>query len=181
MRQIAPIIDFLSPSFTFQQLEQEKHRLRLQIEVMEDEYEQRIADLRSDLAAMKTREGAPAILTSCKNCKEITRKMNFHSMSSASKQISLSAFKPHVESAATTDSLAEAESRSREKDRERAHLVGQLGEQNQRLTGELEAAARREEELARQLEELRAQFQDKRETMRDHVMHLETLKDEVGR
>ena len=40
----------------FQQLEQEKHRLRLQIEVMEDEYEQRIADLRSDLAAMKTRD-----------------------------------------------------------------------------------------------------------------------------
>ena len=72
------------------------------------------------------------------------------------------------------------EARSREKDRERAHLVGQLGEQNQRLTGELEAAARREEELARQREELRAQFQDKRETMRDHVMHLETLKDEVG-
>ena len=42
--------------FLFQQLEQEKHRLRLQIEVMEDEYEQRIADLRSDLAAMKTRD-----------------------------------------------------------------------------------------------------------------------------
>ena len=76
-------------------------------------------------------------------------------------------------------SLSEAESRAREKDRERAHLVGQLGEQNQRLTGELEAASRREEELTRQVEELRAQFQDKRETMRDHVMHLETLKDEV--
>ena len=29
----------------------------MQIEVMEDEYEQRIADLRSDLAAMKTRDG----------------------------------------------------------------------------------------------------------------------------
>ena len=78
-----------------------------------------------------------------------------------------------------TISLAEAESRAREKDRERAHLVGQLGEQNQRLTGEMEAASRREEELTRQLEELRVQFQDKRETMRDHVMHLETLKDEV--
>ena len=77
-------------------------------------------------------------------------------------------------------SLSEAESRAREKDRERAHLVGQLGEQNQRLTGELEAASRREEELTRQVEELRAQFQDKRETMRDHVMHLETLKDEVS-
>ena len=75
--------------------------------------------------------------------------------------------------------MSEAESRAREKDRERAHLVGQLGEQNQRLTGELEAASRREEELTRQVEELRAQFQDKRETMRDHVMHLETLKDEV--
>ena len=73
--------------------------------------------------------------------------------------------------------MAEAESRAREKDRERAHLLGQLGEQNQRLTGELEAATRREEELTRQLEELRVQFQDKRETMRDHVMHLETLKD----
>ena len=78
-------------------------------------------------------------------------------------------------------SLSEAESRAREKDRERAHLVGQLGEQNQRLTGELEAASRREEELTRQVEELRAQFQDKRETMRDHVMHLETLKDEVSK
>ena len=85
-----------------------------------------------------------------------------------------------VESTSNTPiSLAEAESRAREKDRERAHLVGQLGEQNQRLTGELESASRREEELTRQLEELRVQFQDKRETMRDHVMHLETLKDEV--
>ena len=64
------IIDFLSPPFTFQQLEQEKHRLRLQIEVMEDEYEQRIADLRSDLAAMRTREATPAIQPSLKHCRE---------------------------------------------------------------------------------------------------------------
>ena len=57
MAPFVPIIFFISsPPSLFQQLEQEKHRLRLQIEVMEDEYEQRIADLRSDLAAMKTRD-----------------------------------------------------------------------------------------------------------------------------
>ena len=76
--------------------------------------------------------------------------------------------------------LQQTETNNRQAEREKSLLITQLSEQNQRLTGELEAAARREEELARQREELRAQFQDKRETMRDHVMHLETLKDEVG-
>ncbi len=114
----------------FQQLEQEKHRLRLQIEVMEEEYEQRVADLRSDLSQVRA-------------------------------------------------TLAETESAAREKDRERSALVATLGEQNQRLTGGMEAAARREEELQRRIDDLRAQFVAKRETMRDHVVHLETLKEEV--
>ena len=39
----------------FQQLEQEKHQLRNQIEVMEDEYEQRISDLQTDLNTIKQR------------------------------------------------------------------------------------------------------------------------------
>ena len=34
----------------FQQLEQEKHRLRCELEVMEEEYEQRITELQSDLS-----------------------------------------------------------------------------------------------------------------------------------
>ena len=38
--------------FFFQQLEQEKHRLRCELEVMEDEYEQRITELQSDLSGI---------------------------------------------------------------------------------------------------------------------------------
>ena len=143
---------------------------------MEDEYEQRIADLRSDLAAMKTRDSIQP--NSGQLQPRWLQRMTIFSFVLKCKPVYCNNF---VESTSNTPtSLAEAESRAREKDRERAHLVGQLGEQNQRLTGELEAAARREEELTRQLEELRVQFQDKRETMRDHVMHLETLKDEVA-
>ena len=156
--------------FLFQQLEQEKHRLRLQIEVMEDEYEQRIADLRSDLAAMKTRDSIQQ-----NPCIHLCIVSHFEIQNLLDILLNRSPTDPPF------FSLSEAESRAREKDRERAHLVGQLGEQNQRLTGELEAASRREEELTRQVEELRVQFQDKRETMRDHVMHLETLKDEVSK
>ena len=37
-------------TFYFQQLEQEKHRLRCELEVMEEEYEQRITELQSDLS-----------------------------------------------------------------------------------------------------------------------------------
>lgn len=36
--------------FLLQQLEQEKHRLRCELEVMEEEYEQRITELQSDLS-----------------------------------------------------------------------------------------------------------------------------------
>ena len=37
----------------FQHVEQGKHRLRLQIEIMEEEYEQRIADLKADLVKLR--------------------------------------------------------------------------------------------------------------------------------
>ena len=37
----------------FQHLEQERHRLRLQVEVMEDEYEQQISDLKTDLEGLR--------------------------------------------------------------------------------------------------------------------------------
>ena len=59
-------------------------------------------------------------------------------------------------------------------------LISQLSEQNQRLTSELESASKREEELTKRLEELRVQFNDKRTSMRDHVTHLENLKQEVN-
>ena len=39
----------------FQHLEQEKHQLRNQIEVMEEEYEQRISDLQTDLNLIRQR------------------------------------------------------------------------------------------------------------------------------
>ena len=48
------------------------------------------------------------------------------------------------------------------------------------MTSELETAGKREEELTKRLEELRVQFNDKRTSMRDHVMHLENLKQEVS-
>ena len=37
----------------FQFLEQERHRLRQQLELMEDEYEQRIVELQSDIDTLK--------------------------------------------------------------------------------------------------------------------------------
>ena len=40
--------------FLLQQLEQEKHRLRCELEVMEEEYEQRITELQSDLSGRLT-------------------------------------------------------------------------------------------------------------------------------
>ena len=40
--------------FLLQQLEQEKHRLRCELEVMEEEYEQRITELQSDLSGTLT-------------------------------------------------------------------------------------------------------------------------------
>lgn len=97
---------------------------------MEEEYEQRISDLQSDLNQIRA-------------------------------------------------TLQEAEYHHRTTERERSGLIGQLTEQNQRLTSELKEAGKREEELQKRLLELRSQVNDKRVTMQDHVNHLETLKDEV--
>ena len=41
--------------FSFQFLEQERHRLRQQLELMEDEYEQRIVELQSDIDTLKSK------------------------------------------------------------------------------------------------------------------------------
>ena len=117
-------------SLLFQHLEQEKHRLRLQLEVMEEEYEQRVADLKADLSKLRAQ-------------------------------------------------LLEVETAARDSERERSALAAGLSEQNQRLAGELEAAAKREAELQSKLTELRSQFDNKRISMRDHVVHLETMRDEV--
>ena len=75
--------------------------------------------------------------------------------------------------------LHEAETTTRYHDRERQSLVTQLSEQNGRLTSELQAASRREEELQVRLSELRSQVNDKRLSMQDHILYLENLKDEV--
>ena len=75
--------------------------------------------------------------------------------------------------------LHEAEMTTRYHDRERQSLVTQLSEQNGRLTAELQAASRREEELQTRLSELRGQVNDKRLSMQDHILYLENLKDEV--
>ena len=40
---------------SFQFLEQERHRLRQQLELMEDEYEQRIIELQSDIDTLKSK------------------------------------------------------------------------------------------------------------------------------
>ena len=75
--------------------------------------------------------------------------------------------------------LHEAELTTRYHDRERQSLVTQLSEQNSRLTAELQAASRREEELQVRLSELRGQVNDKRLSMQDHILYLENLKEEV--
>ena len=76
--------------------------------------------------------------------------------------------------------LQDAEMTARYHDRERQSLVTQLSEQNGRLTSELQAASRREEELQTRLSELRSQVNDKRLSMQDHILYLENLKDEVA-
>ena len=53
--------------------------------------------------------------------------------------------------------IAEAEVSTRSTDRERQSIVSSLSDQNQRLTTELQAAGRREEELQNRLSELRNQ------------------------
>jgi len=98
---------------------------------MEEEYEQRISELQSDLTDMRQR-------------------------------------------------IQTAETSSRCSDRERQTLVSSLSDQNQRLTNELQAAGRREEELQNRLSELRNQVNDKRMSMQDHVLYLENLKEEVA-
>ncbi len=98
---------------------------------MEDEYEQRAADLRADLVRLR-------------------------------------------------ENLAAAEARTRDAERERTALAAALTEQNSRLTSELAAAARREADLSRRLEEARTAVTNRRASMRDHVEHLETLKEEVS-
>ena len=80
---------------------------------------------------------------------------------------------------AMRERLQDAEMTSRYQDRERQSLVTQLSEQNGRLTTELQAASRREEELQTRLSELRSQVNDKRLSMQDHILYLENLKDEV--
>ena len=114
-----------------QQLEQEKHRLKRELDIVEEEYEQRISDLQTDLNEMRHK-------------------------------------------------IQDAETSSRCHDRERQSLVSSLSEQNQRLTNELQAAGRREEELQNRLSELRNQVNDKRMSMQDHVLYLENLKEEVA-
>ncbi len=116
--------------FSLQHLEQEKHRLRLQLEVMEEEYEQRVADLKVDLAKLRAQ-------------------------------------------------LLEVETTARASEKERASLASGLAEQNQRLASEVEEGAKREAELQAKLDELRAQFDTKRVSMRDHVLHLDTMREEV--
>ena len=81
---------------------------------------------------------------------------------------------------AMRERLQDAEMTSRYQDRERQSLVTQLSEQNGRLTTELQAASRREEELQTRLSELRSQVNDKRLSMQDHILYLENLKDEVS-
>merc|ERR1712061_661071 len=76
--------------------------------------------------------------------------------------------------------LQDAEMTARYHDRERQSLVTQLSEKNGRLTSELQAASRREEELQVRLSELRSQVNDKRLSMQDHILYLENLKDEVA-
>ena len=81
---------------------------------------------------------------------------------------------------AMRERLQDAEMTARYHDRERQSLVTQLSEQNGRLTSELQAASRREEELQTRLSELRSQVNDKRLSMQDHILYLENLKDEVA-
>ena len=97
---------------------------------MEDEYEQRILDLQTDIDSLR-------------------------------------------------DRLANTDTNSRLHDREKANLVAQLTEQNQRLTSELQASASREQELQSRIHQLRDQVTDKRITVQDHVTHLEILREEI--
>ena len=148
-------------------MEQEKHRLRCELEVMEEEYEQRITELQSDLSGIfKFSMRTLLILHKHKNLVKCTTNLK------------LVCYINYI-ILAMRERLHEAEMTTRYHDRERQSLVTQLSEQNGRLTSELQAASRREEELQGRLSELRSQVNDKRLSMQDHILYLENLKDEV--
>jgi coiled-coil domain-containing protein 64 len=69
---------------------------------------------------------------------------------------------------------------SRLTEREKAHLITQLTEQNQRLTSELKESNKQEELLMAQLQALRDQYNQKRTSMNDHVSQVELMRDELA-
>ena len=64
---------------SFQFLEQERHRLRQQLELMEDEYEQRIVELQSDIDTLKSKLAETDTSSRLKDSERSTlgEKMNF--------------------------------------------------------------------------------------------------------
>merc|ERR1719278_1373305 len=58
-------------------------------------------------------------------------------------------------------------------------LIGQLTEQNQRLTSQLKDSSRTEESLTVELQTMRDQVYNKKTSMSDHVQILETLREEI--
>ncbi|CAB4058114.1 CCDC64 [Lepeophtheirus salmonis] len=76
-------------------------------------------------------------------------------------------------------SLEEVEGHHKSEEREKTELINQLKEQNQRLNMELQLSSQRQEDLENQLNSLKSQFHDKRLTMRDNVVYLESLKNEI--
>jgi DNA repair exonuclease SbcCD ATPase subunit len=77
-------------------------------------------------------------------------------------------------------SLEEQQRILKQSDKEKSTLIGELREQNVRLTTQLKDASKKEESLAFQLQSLKDQFSLRKVAMSDHVSHLENLRQEVS-
>ena len=75
--------------------------------------------------------------------------------------------------------LQQTEVNQRQSEREKSLLIGQLTEQNQRLTSQLKDSSRTEESLTVELQTMRDQVYNKKTSMSDHVQILETLREEI--
>jgi len=64
-------------------------------------------------------------------------------------------------------------------ERAKSTIIGQLTEQNQRLSAQLKDAMKNEEVLSSQLQGLRDQFSLRKSNLQDHVGHLEIMREEV--
>jgi len=76
--------------------------------------------------------------------------------------------------------LQDTEKGNRLQEKEKSLLISQLTEQNQRLTHQLKESTKVEESLTCELQTMRDMVNNKKNSMSEHVTHLETLREEIN-